>query len=275
METSTWKIWEELVPLLTSYALDAVGAIVILVVGLWLARRVQGGVRRVLGRTPRVDETLRAFVASLARYLVIVFTGFAVLSQVGIQTASLLAVFGAAGLAVGLALQGTLSNVAAGVMLLIFRPFKIGDYVEAAGLAGTVKAVTLFSTELASPDNVQIIAPNSLVWGTVVKNYSHHATRRADLVVGIGYGDDIDKAMQAVAELLAAEPRALADPQPTIAVAELGDSAVTLAVRVWCAAGDYGSLKFDLPKAIKERFDAGGISIPYPQRTVHLVSAAE
>ena len=193
----------------------------------------------------------------------------AVLSQFGIETTSLVAVLGAAGLAVGLALQGTLSSVAAGVMLLIFRPFKVGDYVEVAGKAGTVDALTLFVTELNTPDNVHIIIPNAEVWGTAVVNYSYNSTRRVDLIMGIDYGDDIDKAMTAINAEIAKDNRIHQSPEPFVAVTELADSSVNLVIRVWCDAGNYWGVKFDLTKAFKQRFDADGISIPFPQTVIH------
>ncbi len=274
MDQSVEEIWRQVVTLLTTYGLDVVGAVAILIAGWIGAGWVRRWVARALARVPKVDQTLRPFFASLARYLVLVFTGFAVLSQFGIQTASLLAVFGAAGLAIGLAVQGTLSNVAAGVMLMLFRPFKIGDYIEAGDHAGTVRAITLFITEMATPDNVQIIVPNAQIWGTSVKNYSRNPTRRIDIAVGIGYGDDIDAAIAAILDEAVADSRAHADPEPVAAVIELADNSVNLTVRVWCDRGDYGSLKFDLTKAVKQRLDKEGISIPFPQRDVHLIQGA-
>lgn len=268
------ELWEQVVTILTTYGLDVVGALITLIVGWIIAGRVQSLLRRWLGRMPRFDPTLTAFFSSLARYLVIAVTIMAVLDQFGVQTASLLAVFGAAGLAIGLALQGTLSNVAAGVMLLIFRPFKVGDYIEAAGLGGTVSAINLFITELTTPDNVQITAPNGQLWGAAVRNYSHHATRRVDLLIGIAYEDDIDRAIAATHAVIEADSRSLADPEPLVVVGELGDSSVNLIVRVWVNSADYWDTKFALLKTIKERFDAEGISIPYPQRTVHMVQPA-
>jgi small conductance mechanosensitive channel len=209
------------------------------------------------------------------RYLILTLTVLAVLSEFGVQTASLITVFGAASLAIGLALQGTLGNLAAGVMLLFFRPFRVGDYVEAGGHAGTVKAVDLFMTEFATPDNVRILVPNGQIWGGSVVNYSHHETRRVDLTVGIDYGDDIDKAFATVRKAIAADARVHAEPEPLVAVAELADNSVNIVIRVWCDAGDYWPLKFDLTKALKEALDKAGISIPFPQRVVHMVGARE
>jgi len=270
MEQSAEEIWGLIVGLVTSYGLSVVGAIVILVVGFVVAGWVRASVKSALARVQKVDETLRGFFSSLAYYAVVIFTIVAVLAQFGVQTTSFIAVIGAAGLAIGLALQGTLSNVAAGVMLLLFRPFKIGDYIEGGGLAGTVKGITLFVTELATPDNVQIIAPNSQLWGSAIKNYSFHPTRRVDIVIGIAYEDEIDKALAAIVDECRKDSRVQADPAPMAAVTDLGDSSVNFTVRVWCNAADYWGLKFDLTKNLKNRMDAENISIPYPQRTVHM-----
>jgi small conductance mechanosensitive channel len=255
---------------LTRYGLSVVGAIIILVVGWmaagWLSRLVD----TLLAKTGRVDETLRAFLASALKYLVLAFTVIAVLDRFGVETTSFVALLGAAGLAIGLALQGTLSNVAAGVMLLLFRPFKVGDAIDAGGLTGTVKKTTLFITEMATPDNVMMVVPNANLWGVPIHNYSANPTRRLDLTVGIGYGDDMDKAQAALLALVEADPRVLKDPAPMTAITGLGDNAVDVLVRFWCNAGDYWGLKFDLTKAVKKTLDAEGISIPYPQRDVHL-----
>ncbi len=270
MEQSIEEVWALVVGLVTSYGLSVIGAIVILIVGFVIAGWVRGSVNKALSRIQKVDETLRHFFSSLAYYGVVVFTIIAVLAQFGVQTTSFIAVLGAAGLAIGLALQGTLSNVAAGVMLLLFRPFKTGDYIEGGGLAGTVKSISLFVTELATPDNVQIIAPNSQLWGSAIKNYSFHATRRVDIVLGIAYEDDIDKALTAVVDECKKDSRVLADPEAMAAVTDLGDSSVNFTVRVWCNAADYWALKFDLTKNLKNRMDSEEISIPYPQRRVHM-----
>ncbi|MGD1880592.1 MAG: mechanosensitive ion channel family protein [Kiloniellaceae bacterium] len=267
-------IWTMVVALVTSYGISVIGAIVILIVGFVVGGWVRSSVNRGLSKFKKVDETLRSFFSSLAYYAVIIFTLIAVLSQFGVETTSFIAVLGAAGLAIGLALQGTLSNVAAGVMLLLFRPFKVGDYIEAGGLAGTVKSITLFITELATPDNVQIVAPNSQLWGSAIKNYSFHPTRRVDIVLGIAYEDEIDKALAAIVDEARKDSRVLAEPEPMSAVTDLGDSSVNLTVRVWCNAADYWALKFDLTKKLKNRMDAESITIPYPQRTVHMANAA-
>ena len=261
------------ITILTTYGLKIIGAILILMVGRMAASWTATAVNRWLEKSGKVDDTLRPFFSNFARYVVLIITVLAVLSQFGIETTSLIAVLGAASLAIGLALQGTLSNVAAGVMLLIFRPFKVGDFVETAGIAGTVKSISLLVTELATPDNVQILAPNNQVWGTIVKNFSHHATRRVDLVMGIDYTDDIDKAIQVVTSVATADARISQEPAPMVVVGNLGDNSVDLTIRVWCNAGDYWGVKFDMTKTLKQRFDAEGISIPFPQRTVHMVNA--
>ncbi len=257
-----------------AWGLNLVAAILILIVGFWIAGRVAKTIRAAMGRTGRIDPMISGFLGSIARYAVIAVTIIAVLGRFGIETTSIVALLGAAGLAIGLALQGTLSHVAAGVMLLFFRPFRIGDYVDAGGVAGTVKDINLFTTEFATPDNVMIIVGNGNVWGSTITNYSGHPTRRVDLVFGIDYGDDIDKAMTAIRELVEADPRSHKEPEIFLAVSELADSSVNITLRVWCAADDYWGLKFDLTKAVKERFDAIGISIPFPQQVVHHVGKA-
>ncbi len=257
--------------LLTTYGLSVLGGFAVLIVGWTIAGWSGRAVDRGLGKVEKIDVTLRSFLASATRYLILVFTALAVLSEFGVQTASLITVFGAASLAIGLALQGTLGNLAAGVMLLFFRPFHVGDYVEAGGHAGTVKAIDLFMTEFATPDNVRILVPNGNIWGGAVVNYSHHPTRRVDLLIGIDYGDDIDKAFETIRAVIAADDRIHGEPEPMLAVGELADSSVNIVIRVWSDAGDYWPVKFDTTKAIKEAFDKAGISLPFPQRTVHVV----
>ncbi len=257
--------------LVTTYGLKVVGAIAILVIGICVAGWAARATNRALDRLDRIDLTLRRFFASAARYLILVLTGLVVLSQFGVQTASLITLLGAAALAIGLALQGTLSSVAAGVMLLLFRPVRVGDYVEVAGHSGTVRAVTLFVTELDTSDNIHVVIPNAQVWGAAVKNYSYNDTRRCDLVIGVAYEADIDSAMAVINGVIAADDRAMGEPEPLVAVTALGDSAVEITVRVWSQASDLWSMRLDLIRNIKLALDAAGISIPYPQRTVHLV----
>jgi len=269
------QVSEQVMGLIATYGLNVVGAIVVLIVGLIAAGWARKAVQRMLRRTGRVDDTLIGFLGSLVKYAVIAFTVIAVLQQFGVEATSLVAVFGAAGLAIGLALQGTLSNVAAGVMLLLFRPFKVGDFIDAGGHAGTVKTVLLFTTEMATGDNVQIIIPNGAIWGTAIKNFSFNDTRRVDFLIGVDYGDDIDAAMATINRVIGEEPRGKADPEPLVAVSELADSSVNIVVRVWVDAGDYWGVYFDLTKKFKEQLEADGLNLPFPQRTVHMATAAE
>ncbi len=258
----------------TLYGLKVVGALAILLLGFILAGRIKHALDRSLSRARQIDPMLRGFLANMAKYAVIAITIIAVLNQFGVQTASLIAVLGAASLAIGLALQGTLSHVAAGVMLLLFRPFKVGDYIVVGGEGGTVREVSLFTTELTTPDNVQIIVPNGQIWGASITNYSYHATRRLDLALRIAYEDDIGSAKAAVEDLIAKDERCFKDPAPLVAVSDLGESSVDFVIRVWCAASDYWDLKWDLTRAIKERMDQEGITIPYPRRVVHEIAEA-
>lgn len=244
--------------------INAVKALIVLVAGWMVAGFVAGLVRRKVGSNPNIDPTLGNFAASIVRWFILLMVLVAVLGLFGIQATSLVAVLGAASLAIGLALQGTLSDIAAGFMLILFRPYKLGQYVDIGGTAGTVKDLNLFTTELATPDNVQIIIPNGQSWGTIITNYSHHDQRRVDLVFGIDYGDDADQAMQVIRDLALADARVLGDPAPWVRMTNLGDSSVDLTARLWCKAADYWDVKFDMTKAVKEAFDRAGISIPYP-----------
>jgi len=255
--------------LITQWGLKVMGAIALLVVGRWVAGRVRRVLRALLAKAD-VDATLIPFVSSLAYWGILAIVGVAVLGMVGIHTASLLAVVGAAGLAIGLAMQGTLSNLAAGVMLLIFRPFNVEEFVDIGGTSGTVKAIGLFSTTMNTSDNIQIIVPNSKVFGGTIKNFSANPTRRLDLVVGISYDDDIGVARDTILSVLAQDDRVMADPEPLVEVGELGDSSVNLLVRPWSRREDYWALKCYLLRALKERLEAAGCSIPYPQQDVHL-----
>ena len=245
-------------------ALNAIKALVVLIIGWSAAGIVSGFVRRRVNANPGIDQTLGNFAASMVRWAILLMVLVAILGLFGIQATSLVAMLGAATLAIGLALQGTLSDLAAGFMLILFRPYKLGQYVEVGGAAGTVVDLNLFVTELATVDNVQIIIPNGQAWGSIITNFSHHKTRRVDIVFGIDYGDDADKAMQIIMDLAKADERVLDDPAPWVRVTNLGDSSVDLTSRVWCKAEDFWDLKFHLTKSVKEAFDAKGISIPYP-----------
>ncbi|MEL7131504.1 MAG: mechanosensitive ion channel domain-containing protein [Pseudomonadota bacterium] len=252
---------------------SVLGAIAILligwIIGAWLGRRV----RKIGLNHQHLDDTLFNFLGSIARYVVLGFTVLIVLNTFGVQTTSIVAAVGAAGLAIGLALQGTLSNVAAGVMLILFRPLKIGDFVDVAGKVGTVKDVTLNFTELASLGNVQVIIPNSEVWGNVIENYSIYPTRRAEWTFGVGYGVNLKQAEEVIRDTIMADSRSKTNPEPFIQVNNLGDSSVDFLVRVWCDSADYFQYQADMKRRVKEALDSAGVDIPFPTRT--LVQAAE
>ena len=251
------------------WALNVVAALVVLVVGRMVAGWIRAGVTKGLARA-KVDDTLLPFFSGLVYWGVMAFVVLAVLGIFGIPTASAVAVLAAAGLAVGLALQGTLSNFASGVMLLTLRPFQVGHWVEVAGTGGTVQEVGIFNTVLNTADNVRIIVPNTQVYGEVIKNYTVNDTRRVDLVVGVSYDDDLTAAWEAIERVLASDDRILPEPEPNIQVSELGDSSVDFIVRPWCATGDYWALRWTLTRRLKEELEAAGCTIPYPQRDVHL-----
>jgi small conductance mechanosensitive channel len=253
----------------TQWGLKVIGAFAVLIIGRMVAGAVRRSLRKALTKT-NIDATLVPFLGGLTYYLILAFVVIAVLRLFGLETTSLVAVLGAAGLAVGLALQGTLSNFASGVMLLIFRPFKVGDFVEVGGTSGVVVEVGIFTTTLKSADNVRITVPNSQIYGQTIRNFNGYDTRRIDLVVGISYDDDIAKAIEAITSIVTADGRVLAEPEPLVAVSNLGDSSVDLVVRPWCNASDYWPLRFDLTRRLKEGLEKAGCSIPYPQSDVHL-----
>ena len=250
--------------MLPGLALGAGKALLVLIIGWYVAGLVAGMIRRKVVANAEIDDTIGTFVASIARWVILLITLIAVLGLFGIEATSLVAIMGAATLAIGMALQGTLSDLAAGFMLILFRPYKLGQFVDIAGTAGTVKDINLFVTELATPDNVQIIVPNGQAWGSVITNFSHHETRRVDMVFGIDYGDDADKAMGIIMRLADADERVLSDPAPWVRVTNLGDSSVDLTARLWVQAADFWDVKFELTKLIKETFDQESINIPYP-----------
>ena len=253
---------------LATLAGSVIGALAIVLGGFiiagWARNRVVGLTRRYR----RLDATLFSFLGNILRYVILAFTALFVLNTFGIQTTSIVAVIGAAGLAIGLALQGTLSNVAAGVMIILFRPFKNGDFVEVAGEMGTVQEISLNFTELSSLGNVQVIIPNSQIWGNVITNYSAYDTRRAEWVFGVSYGADLKKAEAIIRETIMADPRSMTEPAPFVQVNNLGDFSVDFLVRVWCASGDYFQYQADMKRAVKEALDSGGIEIPFPTRTM-------
>jgi small conductance mechanosensitive channel len=266
-------LYEQLIEWGTIYGLKVLAALAILILGriaVGIAVRV---VRRLMRRSG-VDETLTKFVGNLTKFALLTIVAIASLGALGIQTASFVAILGAAGLAVGLALQGSLANFAAGVLLIIFRPFKVGDFIDAGGAMGTVEEIQIFTTALKTPDNKQIIIPNAQVTGGNITNYSAKDIRRIDMVFGIGYGDDIKKAKETLEKMITADSRILKDPAPTVAVSELADSSVNFVVRPWVNAADYWVVFFDFHENVKITFDQSGISIPFPQRDVHVFQQA-
>ncbi|MEL6688324.1 MAG: mechanosensitive ion channel domain-containing protein, partial [Pseudomonadota bacterium] len=247
------------------YAVQGVIALLILWIGFKVARWVGSLAQRNLVKAPNVDATLAKFLGSLVRYALMAFVVIAAVDRIGIQIAGLLAIFGAAGLAIGLALQGTLSNIAAGVMLMLFRPFKIGDYVRVAGEEGVVSDLNIFTTELKTVDNIHVIIGNGDIFGTTIQNLTSLGVRRVDNDFGIDYEDDIDKAIKIITETAAKHPKVLTEPAgPWAKVVGLGDSSVNIQSRVWSKSEDYWDVMFDLNKSVKEAFDKGGITIPYP-----------
>ncbi len=267
MEGFVDKLWEWA----EAYGPAVIAAIAILVIGRIVVGIVTGVVRRLMKRAD-VDPTLTSFVASLTRIALMTFVFIAAIRALGVETTSFVAIIGAAGLAVGFALQGSLSNFASGVMLIIFRPFKAGDYVEAGGTSGSVEAIRIFNTVLRTPDNKEVIIPNSNITGANITNYSAKETRRIDLVFGIGYDDDLRKAKGILESIVNADDRILKDPACNVAVSELADSSVNFVVRPWVKSADYWGVYFDLMEKVKLTFDEQGISIPYPQQDVHMHS---
>jgi len=261
-------MWDRIVEWVVAYGGQALGAIATLVIGYLLARLVRRLVKRWLVRTD-LALALQRFVTQITYVGILVFAIVASLARFGIQTTSFVAILGAAGFAIGFALQGSLANFAAGVLLLVLRPFKIGDFVEAGGVSGSVQDIQLFTTVLATPDNVKVMVPNAQIYGGVIRNYNAYETRRIDLVVGIGYGDSIEAGFAAALAAMTGDDRVLEDPAPQVMVRELADSSVNLNLRLWVNGADYWNVLFDLTRSVKETFDERGIEIPYPQHVVH------
>ncbi|GAB4345109.1 MAG: mechanosensitive ion channel [Gammaproteobacteria bacterium] len=259
---------------LIPWAINIATAIAVFIIGRWLAGMVVNLVKKLLVRA-KMDQILVDFVGSILKTLLTLVVIIAALEQLGVDTTSLIALIGAAGLAVGLAMKDSLQNFAAGVMLIVFRPFDKGHFVEAGGTSGVVEEINMFSTTFKTGDNRQVIIPNGAIYGGSITNYSARPTRRIDLVFGIGYGDDIRKAKEILQQALDADERILKDPEPLIAVGELADSSVNFNVRPWVKSEDYWSVRFDLTERVKLMFDEAGISIPFPQMDVHLDKAAE
>ena len=265
--------WNQLLELAQTKGIDfginVAIALAIFYVGKFVISLVVRGIGKVMQKQ-EVDKTLATFVCNLVRMVLLAIVFIAAIGQLGIQTTSFIAIFGAAGLAVGLALQGSLSNFASGVLIVLFRPYKVGDFIEAAGIAGVVEEVQILTTVFKTGDNKQIIVPNGQIMDSIITNYSANDTRRVDMVVGVSYDDDLDKVRSTLQELVEAEDRILAEPACTIAVSALADSSVNFVVRPWVKSSDYWGVMFDLTEAIKKRFDQESISFPFPQQDVHL-----
>jgi small conductance mechanosensitive channel len=250
------------------WSINIVLALAIFIIGKMIVNALAKLIRTVLLKS-KMDKILVNFIASIVRTLLLLFVVIAALDRLGIDTTSMIALLGAAGLAVGLALQGSLQNFASGVMLIIFRPFKAGDFVEVAGTSGVVETISIFSSILRTGDNREIIIPNGSIYGGTITNYSARDTRRIDMVFGIGYDDDIKKAKQLLEKIVTSDERVLADPKPVIALSELADSSVNFVVRPWVKSADYWAVKWELTEQVKLQFDEQGVSIPYPQMDVH------
>jgi small conductance mechanosensitive channel len=268
------KIGANILEYVTTYGFSLVAAILIFVLGKWIAGILSRALERALTKG-NVDATLARFVKNISYIALLTFVVIAAVSKLGVQTTSFIAVIGAAGLAVGLALQGSLSNFAAGVLLILFRPFKVGDFIEAGGTMGTVQEIQIFNTALDYPDNRKQIVPNSQILGGIITNFSAIEKRRIDLVVGISYEDDLRKAKQVLEDVVNGQSGILKDPAPLIAVLELGNSSVDLVVRPWVKPSDYWTVRFELTERIKLALDEHGITIPYPQRTLHIKEGGE
>jgi small conductance mechanosensitive channel len=261
---------DTLMPMVVDHGLSVIGAILILIAGWMFAGWAKKRIVTRASKAESLDDTLVPILGQTTRVFIMIVTVLAVLGQFGVETTSIVAVLGASALAVGLALQGTLSNIAAGVMLLILRPFKIGDAVSVGGTMGIVDAIGLFTTEMHSFDNIGISMPNSKVWGTEIQNLSRYETRRVDMEFGISYGDNMDNAIDIISQILDEDERVLKEPAPLVAVSNLGNSSVDIRVRPWTETKNVWPLRYDITKKVKERFDENGVSIPFPQRDVHL-----
>jgi len=251
------------------YAANIALAIIIFMVGKWLASALTNLVVKLLTKS-KMDDILIGFVTSITKTILLLFVVIAALNQLGIDTTSLIALLGAAGLAVGLALQNSLQNFAAGVMLIVFRPFKAGDFVELAGVAGVVENIGIFSSVLRTVDNRELIIPNGVIYGGIITNYSTRSTRRIDMVFGVDYSDDLKKAKEILRGIVLADDRVLSEPEPVIAVSELADFSVNFIVRPWVKNADYWPVLWDVTEKVKLEFDAQGLSIPYPQMDIHI-----
>ncbi len=275
MDKEIQEVADQVIEIITIYGIDVIGALAILIIGWVIAGWIRNAVDKSLNKVPNMDGTLRPFLSNLVRWIVLAFVIVAVLNQFGVETTSMIAVLGAAGLAIGLALQGTLSNVASGVMLLILRPFKAGDFITAGSLSGTIVEIGLFTSELKTAEGIYIMAPNSQIWNTTITNFSRNSTRRIDIVVGVAYDDDLDVAQKALQDLMDAQELVLKDPKSETMIKSLGDSSVNINMRCWVNTADYWAAFFALNKGAKAAVENAGCSIPFPQRDVHLFEDKE
>ena len=269
LDMDTAEIINSITQIAADFGLRVLYAVLIIVIGRWVVKLLLKIIKSALEKTT-VEETVRIFVVNLLNTLLMVIIFIAAINQLGIETTSIIAMLGAAGLAIGLSLQGSLANFAAGILIVIFKPYKVGDYIEAGSASGTVLDIQIFSTVLKTPDNKIVIVPNGAIMKDSVVNYTDQATRRVDIVASCGYEDDIDKVKEILKDILNQEDRILAEPEPRIAVSELADNSINFIVRPWVNSSDVLSVKYSILEQIKKRFDAEGISIPYPQRDVHI-----
>ncbi len=268
------EIWQLVKGPMTSFGLDIIAAIAIFIIGRWIARFLASALKKVMHRN-EVEDTLEVFIGNIVYMGLMISVVLAAITQIGVQTTSIIAVIGAAGLAVGLALQGSLSNFASGVLIILFKPYKVGDYVEAAGVGGTVEGVQIFTTVLLTPDNKRVVVPNSQITNSVITNFSANDTRRLDLVFGVSYSDDLDKVHATLASIIKDNEFVLTEPAPLIAVHTLADSSVNFVVRPWVTTDNYWKAHFAITETVKKRFDAEGISIPFPQQDVHIHQSSQ
>lgn len=252
------------------YGLKIVSALIYFVIGLWIAGIVRRYLRKFMSKS-KIDPTLISFTSSITYVTLIIFTAIAALSSLGIQTTSFIAVLGAAGLAIGLSLQGSLANFAAGVLMIIFKPFKVGDFVDVSGSAGTVQGITIFNTLMNTPDNKKIIIPNGKILADTITNFTANDTRRLDLKIGVSYSDDLEKVKNTINAVLSEDSRILKEPAPIVGVLEFADSSINIVIRPWVNRLDYWAVHFDTYQKLKQRFDQEGITIPFPQRDIHLL----
>ncbi|MEE9380466.1 MAG: mechanosensitive ion channel domain-containing protein [Hyphomonadaceae bacterium] len=266
---------EQMLPGAIAWSTNLLLAAAILIIGLWFAGRVESLIRAMGARYEQLDDTLFGFLGTLARYVILAFVFIAVLGRFGVETTSIVALLGAAGLAIGLALQGAMSNLASGVMLLVFRPYKAGDFIDAAGRFGKVEEITLFTTILQTFDNQQIIVPNGQIWGDQIINHSHHPIRGVEMHFGVAYDADLDATRKVIMDVLTAHEHVLNDPAPFVEVETLNDSSVDFLVRPFCEGAHYFDILYSVPEQIKKALDAAGIEIPFPHRKVILFKGDE